>query len=227
MTVLDYDGDGWLDVFVCAYGRVEVEHNNSWLQATNGSPNGLLRNLQGKGFEEVALAAGVRSNRWAYAAAAADIDQDGDIDLYVANDYGSNEVFMNRGDGTFEDAAERLGLSDTGNGMGATFGDLSGDGVLDLYVSNMSSTAGNRILGRLKDEIAPEMMAMLTKLAAGNSIFIANSKESGGYERVPRAAGGIGASWAWTTVLADLDLDTDLDAFCTNGFVTGDQAFDT
>ena len=121
--------------------------------------------------------------------------------------------------------AEAEGVSDIGNGMGVAWGDLNSDGRLDLYVSNMSSTAGNRILGRLNDELDPETHALLMKLAAGNSIFLA--KEGGGFERREKSAGGLGGSWAWSPVLCDLDLDGFLDVYLANGFVTGDQPFDT
>lgn len=232
LTAFDYDGDGWLDVHVCAYGRVESEHNDSWIEATNGSPNGLLRCL-GKseggtflGFEDAAGAAGLVDSRWSYAAAASDVDLDGDIDLFVANDYGSNRLWVNQGDGTFKDGAEAMGVADRGNGMGAAFGDLTSDGRPDLYIANMSSTAGNRILGRLSEDIDPETHAMLKKLAAGNSIFTA-AADGKGFDRLPREGGGIGANWAWSTALTDLDLDGDLDVFCSNGFVTGKLPFDT
>lgn len=232
LTALDFDGDGWLDVHVCGYGRVEVEHNDSWIEATNGTPNGLLR-CRGAGddgaflgFEDVAEAAGVRGDRWSYAAAAADVDQDGLIDLFVANDYGSNYLWINQGDGTFQDGAEALAVADRGNGMGVAFGDLNGDATLDLYISNMSSTAGNRILGRLEEDIDPEIHALLKKLAGGNSIFFGGAKGKG-FGRVPAENGGTGASWAWSPALFDLELDGDLDVFCANGFVTGELPFDT
>lgn len=225
-TVFDFDGDGWLDIFLSCYGMVEREHNNSWFQATNGYPNALLRNLgHGKGFEDVATKLGMAGSRWSYASAAADIDLDGDPDLYVANDYGDNEFWINAGDGTFEQQSDARGVTDRGNGMGVSFGDLNQDGRLDLYVSNMSSTAGNRILDRLEDSIDQETYLVLRKLAAGNSIFF--QEEDGNLKRLPKNAGGIGASWAWSANLADLNLDGRLDIFCTNGFVTGNLAFDT
>ena len=225
ISVFDYDQDGWLDVFVCGYGCLEVEHNNSWIEATNGAHNGLLRNLEGKGFENVADKLGLAGSSWSYASAAADYDRDGDVDLYVANDYGPNQLFRNEGDGTFEEVGEAEGVSDIGNGMGVAWGDLNADGLLDLYVSNMSSTAGNRILARLTDELDPETHALLKKLAAGNSIFLAQA--DGGFTRRPKSAGGLGGSWAWSPALCDLDLDGFLDVYCANGFVTGDQPFDT
>ncbi|MEM9379421.1 MAG: VCBS repeat-containing protein [Planctomycetota bacterium] len=232
LTVFDADGDGWLDVHACGYGRVEVEHNDSWIEATNGSPNALLRNLGADasgaflGFADVSGDAGITDDRWSYAAAAADVDEDGDLDLYVANDYGSNRLWINDGGGAFTDGADAFGLADRGNGMGVSFGDLSGDGRLDVYVSNMSSTAGNRILRRLGEDIDAETHALLTKLAAGNSIFV-RGEEDARFERLPAERGGIGASWAWSPALVDLDLDGDLDVFCANGFVTGKLAFDT
>ena len=222
---LDYDLDGWLDLFLCGYGRVEAEHNNSWIEATNGAPNVLLRNLEGKGFENCSTKAGLEDLQWSYAAAAADVNGDGWTDIYVANDYGSNRLYANQGDGTFKDMAPKLGIVDRGNGMGSSFGDLDGDGRLDLYVSNMSSTAGNRILGRLGDDIDPEMFAALKKLAAGNTIF--RSTNDGTFERMPSEAGGVNANWAWSSALFDVDLDGNLDVFCTNGFVTGDLPHDT
>jgi hypothetical protein len=224
LTVLDYDLDGWLDLFVCGYGITAEEHNNSWIQATNGAPNALFRNEGGKSFVDVAPDLGLAGHSWSYAAAAADYDDDGDTDFYVANDYGTNNLWRNDG-GSFTDVAEELGVLDQGNGMGCTFGDLSGDGVLDLYVSNMSSTAGNRILDRYAAEIDPEVYAVLKKSAAGNTIFIQGS--DGTFTRAPKKAGGVGANWAWAAAITDFDLDGRLDVFCTNGFVTGDQAFDT
>ena len=224
VTAFDYDLDGWLDVFVCGYGRLESEHNNSWVDATNGAPNGLFRNIKGERFEEVAAAAGVRGTSWTYASAAADYDLDGDLDLYVANDYGLNRFYRNEGDGSFKDVAEELGLLDRGNGMGVSWGDLNNDGVLDVYVANMSSTAGNRILDRLKDEVDEEIFEQLKKTAAGNTIFV---RSGDSFEALPIEAGGVNASWAWMPVLCDFDLDGRKDIFVTNGFVTGELEHDT
>jgi len=169
----------------------------------------------------------MKDSRWSYAAAAADYDEDGDQDVYVANDYGTNFLWKNDGHGHFHDVAPELGITDLGNGMGCAFGDLDGDGHLDLYVVNMSSTAGRRILSRLasKDERWNE----LEKMASGNSIFLSkwNANGFGGFERLAHDKGGVGGSWAWSSALVDLDLDGLLDVYCCNGYVTGDTAADT
>lgn len=222
LAVCDFDLDGWLDVYVCNYGRVDAEPNDSWTDARNGQPDLLLRNVEGRRFENVAAAAGLIDGRWTYAAAWADYDGDGDSDLYVANDYGPNSLWRNRGDGTFEDVAEAAGTTDVGNGMGCAWGDLDGDGELDLYVANMSSTAGNRILARLSAD--DPAVALLAKLAGGNSIFLRRGEA---FERLSSKAGGVDASWAWSVALADFDLDARLDVYCANGFITGDTPADT
>ena len=222
VTALDADADGWLDLYVCNYGRVESEPNNSWTQATNGTPDRFYRNLAGKGFREEAAAHGFADTAWSYASAAADFDQDGDSDLYVANDYGLNHLWVNDGTGKFSEQAKALGVDDLGNGMGVTWGDLDSDGKLDLYVSNMSSTAGKRILERMQQK--DDSWKDLAKMAAGNSIFL---NKGAAFERVPSAQGGIGASWAWAPALFDIDLDGRLDVYCASGYVTGDTAADT
>ena len=112
--------------------------------------------------------------------------------------------------------------------MGAAWGDLDTDGELDLYVSNMSSTAGNRILKRLVQK--DDTWKNLHKLAAGNTIFLRDSgadEGTPGFGLCPKERGGIGGSWAWSPALADLDLDGRLDVYCCSGFVTGDTPADT
>jgi hypothetical protein len=223
LVTFDAENDGWLDLFVCNYGRLESARNDSWTDAKNGMPDQLWHNEGGKRFVEVAKARGLGDTRWGYAAAAADYDADGDQDLYVANDYAINFLWQNQGDGSFVEVAAKAGIDDLGNGMGCSWGDLNADGRLDLYVANMASTAGNRILKRLTNQAGS--WKDLSKMAGGNSIFLA--KADGTFERLPSDKGGIGASWAWGPALVDLDLDGLTDIFCANGFITGNTAADT
>ncbi|NIM02396.1 MAG: hypothetical protein GTN89_16720, partial [Acidobacteria bacterium] len=141
----DVNNDGWQDVYVCSYNRYGTVMPDSWTGATNGTPNLLLVN-QGDGtYRSVAEEWGVADSRWSYAAQFIDLDVDGDQDLYVANDFGENALYRNDG-GRFTDGAVEMGIVDPGFGMGVSFGDYDNDGDFDLHVTNMSSTAGKRIL---------------------------------------------------------------------------------
>ena len=219
----DVNGDGFQDIYVASYNRYGIVMPNSWNQATNGTPNLLFLN-QGDGtFREVAEEWGVNDSRWSYAAAFADIDGDGDQDLYVANDFGENGLYLNEGNGFREAAAER-GVLDPGNGMGVAFGDFDNDGDLDLHVTNMSSTAGNRILSRLYPDADPEDL-VLKKLAAGNSLFANDG--SGGFEDVTQEVGGLSAGWAFGGGFIDFDNDGWEDIYSPNGFISGKTMEDT
>jgi hypothetical protein len=233
LSALDDQLDGLLDLFVANYGVVAKEPNNSWTDATNGMSNQLFRNRDGARFEDVTELAGLVDNRWSYACAVADHDLDGDQDIYVANDYSENLLWSNNGSGHFTDVSEACGVADLGNGMGVTWGDLDSDGLPDLYVANMTSTAGNRILRRLSQQDDSATQALF-KMAGGNSVFLARAAaddtddgDDVQFERFSPDKGGVGASWAWSVLTQDLDLDGHLDLFCANGFVTGNTAADT
>ncbi len=141
----DVNGDGRLDVYVASYNRYGQVTPDSWFRATNGTSNLLFISQSDGTFREEAAKWGVDDRRWSYAAEFADINEDGKIDLYVANDFGEKAMFINKGDRFVDEARER-GVLDPGNGMGVSFGDYNNDGRLDIHASNMSSTAGNRIL---------------------------------------------------------------------------------
>ncbi len=126
----DFDRDGRVDLYVA---------NGSTLAAWQGKePNlrrpRLYRNLGGGQFADVTQAAGLDSDHWGAGPAVGDIDNDGDLDLYVAC-VGSNLLYRNRGDGTFAEEAQGKPVEFPGVTPGACFGDLDLDGDLDLYVS--------------------------------------------------------------------------------------------
>lgn len=219
----DVNNDGWSDIYVCSYNHYGQVMPNSWSNASNGTPNLLFLSDGKGGFNEVAERWGVADARWSYAAAFADVDGDGKQDLYVANDFGENALFMNRGDHFVDEAIQR-GVLDPGNGMGVSFGDFDNDGDLDLHVTNMSSTAGNRILLRLMPEARPGQN-VLKKLAAGNSLF--ENLGDGHYRDVSDKAGPFSAGWAFGGGFFDFDNDGWEDSFSVNGFVSGKTMDDT
>jgi hypothetical protein len=114
----DYDGDSDLDVLLL--NRPPRE-------------NGLFRNDGGR-FTDVTERAGLSSSGISMGCAAADYDNDGDLDLYVSA-FGGGSLFRNQGDGTFAEVTERAGVGKASFGASAAFADIEGDGDLDLYVA--------------------------------------------------------------------------------------------
>ncbi len=130
VALIDYDNDGWLDIFLV---------NGTTLE---GFPKGeeptahLYRNKHDGTFEDVTDKAGLRQSGWGQGACVGDIDNDGYDDLYVTY-WGQNRLFRNRGNGTFEDITERAGLKTARRwGAGCAFLDYNRDGHLDLFAAN-------------------------------------------------------------------------------------------
>jgi hypothetical protein len=219
----DVNNDGRQDIYITSYNRYGQITPDSWFRATNGTPNRLLVSQPGGTFKEEAKRWGVDDSRWSYAAAFADVNSDGRVDLYVANDFGEKAMFINQGD-KFTDEARERGVLDPGNGMGVSFGDYNNDGLLDVHASNMSSTAGNRILSRL----FPNQSAkdnVLKKLAAGNNLF--ENQGGGKFRDVTSEVGGFGGGWAWGGGFIDFDNDGWEDIYTPNGFISGKSMKDT
>jgi hypothetical protein len=233
IAIADYDRDGRLDLYVCAYDfwtpGVNYTAPTPYYDATNGPPNFLLRNRGDGTFEDVTAPSGMRenNNRFSFAASWADYDRDGWPDLYVANDFGRNNLYRNNGDGTFTDVAAKAGVEDPGAGMSVSWGDYDGDGWLDLYVSNMWSSAGQRLTfnpafaGVAKDE---RVRAAFQRQARGNSLF--RNNRDGTFRDVTLEAGVEFGRWAWSSAFLDYDNDGRLDLFVTNGYITGPDTHD-
>jgi enediyne biosynthesis protein E4 len=134
VCLLDYDNDGWLDIYLV---------NGSTYDAMDGKAAppqaALFHNNHDGTFTDVTEKAGVANDRWGYGCTIGDYDNDGWPDLYVTN-YGQNRLYHNNHDGTFTDVAEKVGVT-VGTAeqpvwsTGATFGDYDGDGRLDLFVA--------------------------------------------------------------------------------------------
>ncbi len=195
--------------------------------ANDGGRNTLLRNEGRWRFEDVTAAVGLDANnrRWSFAASWQDFDDDGDDDLYVANDYGRNNLYRNEG-GHFADVARPTGTEDMASGMSATWGDYDRDGDMDLYVSNMFSSAGNRVVtqDRFASGKTDEFRATLERFARGNSLL--TNDGDGGFSDDGMAAGVAPAGWAWAAKFADWDNDGREDLVVANGYITTDDTGD-
>lgn len=128
VALLDYDHDGWLDIYL-------VNGSNFDAEAGKSKPGraALFHNNHDGTFTDVTEKAGVGNERWGFGAVVGDFDNDGWPDIYVTN-YGKNRLYHNNHDGTFTDVAERAGVTVGGWSTGATWGDYDGDGRLDLFV---------------------------------------------------------------------------------------------
>src|SRR5262245_21821728 len=130
-ALLDYDGDGDLDVYLVQGG--------AFVPGTLGGGGGmlflnLLREESALRFVEV-RESGLDARGYGMGAAVGDIDNDGNVDLFLAN-FGADQHWRNQGDGTFTDVTARAGTSDPAWSVSASFVDYDRDGYLDLFVAN-------------------------------------------------------------------------------------------
>lgn len=239
LAAADYDVDGDVDVFVCCYNtRFRDGKHHVFVRpipyhdANNGGKNALLRN-DGRGrFQHATLRTGLDENnlRFSYAASWEDFDNDGDLDLYVANDFGTNNLYRNEtepgGIVKFRDVAEELGAEDIGPGMSVSWGDWDNDGFSDLYVSNMFSSAGNRIAyqSRFLSDADDETRAKFQRHARGNTLL--SNKKGSGFEDVSVDSGVNVGRWAWGSLFADFNNDGWQDIVVANGFITQEDSGD-
>jgi hypothetical protein len=128
VALLDYDGDGWLDIYLVNGSTYEA------LEGKTDAPHAaLFHNNHDGTFTDVAAQAGVTNDRRGYGVAVANYDNDGWPDILASN-FGKNRLYRNNHDGTFSDSAEKAGVTLGNWSNGPTFGDYDGDGRLDLFV---------------------------------------------------------------------------------------------
>lgn len=231
VNAIDYDNDRDLDLYVCGYsGATQIRPEDIFASpvpyhdANNGAPNLLLRNDGNWKFSDVTQTLGLDANnlRFSLASFWDDFDNDGDLDVYVANDFGRNNLYRNDGS-SFTDIAGTAGVEDVGPGMSACSGDFDNDGKTDIYVSNMFSSAGSRITStpQFKPEAVGEDLVGFKRHARGNSLF--RNRGNGGFDDVSVTSATLMGRWAWGSLLVDINNDGWRDAYVTNGFVTADN----
>jgi hypothetical protein len=211
----DADGDGWLDLYIARYidcsleDVLSAERTLSWKGVEKvafgpfglkGAPDTFFRNVQGR-FVDVTEAAGMTDLAlgFGFAVRAFDADDDGDLDLYVANDSDPNYLYRNEGGGAFKEVGVMSLCAFDSNGlaqasMGLAAGDVDGDGVVDLFVNNFAedfSTLYRGLGGGFFSDISQ-------KSGVGPATFLPLS---------------------WGAAMEDLDNDGDLDLVVANGHI--------
>ncbi|MEK7400143.1 MAG: CRTAC1 family protein, partial [Candidatus Poribacteria bacterium] len=190
---VDYNGDGYLDIYV---------GNKGAFAEPLGKPNLLYHNNGDGTFKEVAASSGVADPNHAQGVAWGDFNNDGKPDLYVVNDFAYNALYINKGNGTFENITQTAGVKggidivggvEVPNGYGIALADVNNDGHLDIYVVNLG---------------APNILYINN----GDGTFTDITAQAG-------VGGGFGPQNAGTAaVFSDCNNDGKIDLFAVNGY---------
>jgi hypothetical protein len=203
-TAFDYDHDGYVDILIGAYFQAVNLFKpstprffpESFETANNGGGVVLYHNNGNGTFTNVTEKAGLKQSGWTLSVGHGDADNDGWDDLYVACDFGTDRFFHNQRDGTFKDITESAIGIDTKKGMNVDWGDFDNDGLLDIYVTNIT------------DEYMRE----------GNFLWRNNGNLT--FSDVSRETGTFDTGWGWGAKFFDYDNDGWLDLYVLNGWVS-------
>lgn len=209
---LDYDNDGWMDIYLVNSGKCDFFAPNPPLR------NALYKNNRDGTFTDVTDKAGVAAGGYGQGVAVGDYDGDGFPDIYVTQ-YGRSILYHNNGDGTFTDVTEKAGVAASGWSSSAVWFDYDNDGRLDLFVGRfvefskeLNKQCGIHEDGKIHYCIPKVYSPMPSWLFHnnGDGTFTDVSKESG-------IAGHLGKVWG--VVAADINNDGFMDLFAANDTV--------
>jgi hypothetical protein len=256
LSAVDYDMDGRLDIFICLYyadkklgspkssGLAGAAAGFEIHDANDGGENVLFRNeISADGFWRFVDVTGqvgldVNNHRYSLAASWDDIDNDGDQDLYVANDFGRDHLYRNdlvlpsaleAGKGPmrqFVDISDDAYIEDSATGMSITWSDYDRDGWMDAFVSNMWSSAGQRIAyqEQFRVKASPDVKRRIQRLTRGNTLL--RNDGNGTFADRSVLAGIEVGRWAWGSQFVDLNNDGWDDLIVANGYITTEDTGD-
>jgi len=213
----DYDADGFLDLFTCAWDDRLGEGTRLLRNVGTAAPGTFIdvTDAAGVAMQNYPNLVGYGQRAFAFAAQFADIDRDGFQDLVVAGDFGTSRIFWNDGDGTFTDGNPGSGFGIDENGMGLALGDVDGDGFLDVFITSIFDPSQSC-------ETAGCYWGY-----SGNRLYrYAGNRQ---FEDWTDAKGVRDGGWGWGARFLDYDRDMRLDLVMTNGIrfpYTWDDAFE-
>ncbi|MDE3200305.1 MAG: VCBS repeat-containing protein [Acidobacteriota bacterium] len=225
-AVGDYDNDGRLDIYFCMYqyylGLDQYHYPVPYYDARNGPPNSLFRNMGGGRFVEATSPSGISAdnNRYSFAAAWGNSGAPGPPDLFIANDFGTSQLFRNNGNGTFQVISAQAGVEGVGAGMGCTWNDFDNDGRMDVYVPSMWEAAGQRI--SQQPQFHPHSSSAIREKyirhARGNALY--RNLGNGKFQNVGNSADVEMGRWSWSSDFFDFDHDGCDDLYVANGYLS-------
>ena len=228
-SFLDYDRDGDLDMFLLNH---RFDFQSSVDLKTQDYNSGKSRNFQytsdrlyrndGKGkFTDVTEQAGVKNSTFGLSATAADINGDGWVDIFVANDYSDKDhLYINNKNGTFTDSAEEILFHSSKNAMGSDIADFNNDGLLDIINLDMIAEDNYR-QKQLKSQTPYDLYHMMVENGYSHQIMrntLQLNNGDGTFSEIGQLAGISHTDWSWAPLFADYDNDGLKDLFITNGY---------
>lgn len=208
--LLDYDLNGWPDIFLTGGGRFEADR-------LPGLPSALFRNLGQGEFEDVSSITQIQDSRfYSHGIAAGDYNSDGFPDVLITG-FGGLQLFTNLGDGTFQRATNEAGLRDESWSVSAVWGDLTGDGLPDLYVVRYLNWSLEHNPICQQGEQHQLVCAPTDFKGLSDSLYRNNG--DGTFEEITDSCGLLPGGNGLGAIIADLDLDSDLDLYVTNDSV--------
>ncbi|MGI9472695.1 MAG: FG-GAP repeat domain-containing protein, partial [Rubripirellula sp.] len=227
-SVADYDGDGLVDIYESHAHSPSVPQKMregpnakrtekpSWIDGGWGFDNVLWKNLGDWQFQDVTQRANAGdrggaafSSIWLHA------NEDRDPDLLSINEFGRNSLLINRGNGSFQNT--RLDPVFGGWSMGVVAGDYDNDGFSDVFISNMYSKAGNRVISNVDPSRYPEYLyKIIHEGTLGNKLY--RSRGDGTFETVEHDPVFAQVGWTYGCSFTDYNGDGNLDLYATAGF---------
>lgn len=230
----DYDLDGDLDMYLLTHAHQMEGLNQPTRKNLNGESENTDKLFRNDGigasghpiFTDVSLTAGITIEGYGLGIGISDINQDGLPDIYVSNDFVSNDIlYVNQGDGTFKNRISEFINHQSHNGMGNDLADINNDGLTDILVMDMlpSTNEGRKkMLNKPSYDFfsfsatmgyEPQYLRNTLQLNQGSSDGITYFGEIG------QLAGISSTDWSWAGLLADYNLDGQKDLFVTNGYL--------
>lgn len=226
----DYDRDNDLDCFLLNTAP-DLQNPNYLRPAVNDGSypsTGKLYRNDGRRFTDVSAQAGIRFEGLGLGIVASDLNRDGWPDLYCSNDFVSSDVlYLNKGDGTFQNTIKTSTAHTSLYGMGIDAGDLNNDGRPDLLQLDMLPESNERLKQMLagqdydkkEQSLKPQYGYQLQYMRNTFQLNTGNGADGQPiFSEVGLLAGVAQTDWSWATLLADLDLDGNRDLFITNGY---------